>query len=202
MMKVRKTRRLSYSVNFSLKTHKLEKMLYPSSWKDKTLAFLVTTVLLTTVAKATERTEGSLSKGQTLDLSGKRVFSGESVFRTIAGDFLHSSSRNSHISGISSLYIIDKDTGWLSPVDERMSSKYVRKEKNSDLAIVVPAPRGKYKIRFFDDKDQFLFGIRQIRDSLLIVEKVNFRHAGLFQYELYKDNALVERNRFIIKSNP
>jgi hypothetical protein len=36
----------------------------------------------------------------------------------------------------------------------------------------------------------------------LIVEKVNFRHAGLFQYELYKDNALVEKNTFMIKSNP
>ena len=150
-------------------------MLYPLSWKDKTIAFLATLVLLTTVAKATPER---------------------------AGDFLHSSSRNSHISGISSLYIIDKDTGWLSPADERISSKYVRKEKNSDLSIVVPAPRGKYKIRFFDEQDQFLFEIRQIRDSLLIVEKVNFRHAGFFQYELYKDNALVERNTFIIKSNP
>jgi len=120
-----------------------------------------------------------------------------------SANFLHSSTRNSHISGISTLYIIDvRDTGWLSPSGERIPSKYVRKEKNSDLAIVVPVFRGKYKIRFFDDKDQFLFEIRQIRDPLLIVEKVNFRHAGVFQYELYKDNALVERNTFIIKSNP
>jgi len=146
-------------------------MLYPLSWKDKTIAFLATAVLLTTVAKAD------------------------------SGDFFDSSSRNSHISGNFPLYI-DKDTGWLSPADERISSKYVRRERNSDLAIVVPNPRGKYKIRFFDGQDQFLFEIRQIRDSLLIVEKANFRHAGRFQYEIYKDNALVERSTFIIKTDP
>jgi len=145
-------------------------MSYPLSWKDKMLAFLATAILLTTAA------EGA------------------------PGDFFYSSSRNSHISGISTLYII-KDTGWLSPVEERIPSRYVRKERNSDLAIVVPINRGKYKIRFFDDRDQLLFEIRHIRDSLLIVEKVNFRHAGFFQYELYKDNVLVERNTFIIKSN-
>lgn len=144
----------------------------PLSWKAKMIVFLTTAVLLATVAKAKSRI------------------------------FLHSEARNSHISGIYTLYITDKDTGWLSPAEERISSRYVRKERNSDLAIVVPSFRGRYKIRFFDQQDQFLFEIRQIRDSLLIVEKVNFRHAGLFQYELYKDNMLVERNTFTIKSNP
>ncbi|HVW61780.1 MAG TPA: hypothetical protein VHC48_17125 [Puia sp.] len=148
-------------------------MSHPLSWKDKMPAFFATAVLLTTGVRADKR-----------------------------DSFLYSSTCNSHISGISTLYILGKDTGWLSPAEERIPSRYVRKEKNSDLVIVVPVVRGKYKIRFFDDRDQFLFEIKQIRDSLLIVEKVNFRHAGLFQYELYKESALVERNLFIIKSNP
>ena len=54
----------------------------PSSWKDKSLAFLATAVLLTTVAKAN------------------------------SANFLHSYPRDSHISGIYPLYIINKDTGW------------------------------------------------------------------------------------------
>jgi len=123
------------------------------------------------------------------------------VAKADARVFLYSSPRSSHISGIYSLYI-DKDTGWISPADEGISSRYVRKDRNSDLSIVVPSSHGRYRIRFFDGQDRLLFEIRQIRDSLLIVEKVNFRHAGLFQYELFKDNALVERNKFIIKSNP
>ena len=144
----------------------------PLSWKDKSLAFLTPAVVLTTVAKANQ------------------------------ADFYYSYSRCSHISGIYPLYIIDKDTGWLSPEEERIASRYVRSEKNSSLKIVVPFSRGIYKIRFFDQREQFLFEIGHIRDSLLIVEKVNFRHAGLFQYELFKDDLLVERNSFIIKTDP
>ncbi|HVU54314.1 MAG TPA: hypothetical protein VHD83_04630 [Puia sp.] len=150
----------------------------PLSWKDKYLAFLAVVLLLATVAKAND------------------------------ADFYYSYPRCSHISGIYPLYSIDKvysidkDTGWLSPAEERIASKYVRREKNSSLTIVVPASRGRYKIRFFDQQEQFLFEIGYIRDSLLIVEKMNFRHAGLFQYELFKDNTLVEKNSFIIKTDP
>jgi len=142
----------------------------PLSWKDKSLAFLATEVLLTTVAKANK------------------------------AEFYY--SRCSHISGIYPLYTIDRDTGWLSPAEERIASRYVRSEKNSSLKIVVPFSRGRYKIRFLDQREQFLFGIEHIRDSLLIIEKVNFLHAGLFQYELFKDDVLLERNSFIIKTDP
>jgi hypothetical protein len=173
----------------------------PLSWKDKSLAFLATAVLLTTVAKANNadfyysysryshisgiyplypgRTGGSSSEGQTLDVSRDGLFF------------------QKHVP-----WIFDKDTGWLSPEEERIASKYVRREKNSSLRIVVPFSRARYKIRFFDQQKEFLFEIGHIRDSLLIVEKVNFRHAGLFQYELFKDNMLVEKNSFIIKTDP
>lgn len=144
----------------------------PLSWKDKFFAFLVVAALFTTAAKAN------------------------------CAEFYQSCPRYSHISGIYPLYIIDKDTEWLSSAGERTSSKYVRSEKNGNLRIVVPASGGRYRIRFFDRGRQFLFEIGHIRDPLLIVEKVNFRHAGQFQYELYKDNALVERHSFIIKINP
>jgi hypothetical protein len=144
----------------------------PLSWKDKFLAFLATAVLLSTVVKANK------------------------------ADFYNSGPWNSHNSGICPLYTIDKDTEWVSPPEERISSRYVRSEKNSNLSIVVPFSAGRYKIRFFDNRQQCLFEIDHIRDSLLIVEKMNFRHTGLFQYELFKDNVLVERNSFIIKSDP
>ncbi len=75
----------------------------------------------------------------------------------------------------------------------------VRPEKNGDVVIAVPvgAP-GRYKIRFFNEDRTLLFEIRQIRDPLLIVEKYNFGHAGVFEYELYRDNSLVERSNFRI----
>lgn len=172
----------------------------PLSWKDKSLVFLATAVLLATVAKANKadlyysrcshisgiyslylgRTGGSSSERQTLDLSWDGLFFQKHVRRSF----------------------IDKDTGWLGPAEERIASRYVRREKNSSLRIVVPFSRGRYRIRFFDQREQFLFEIGHIRDSLLIVEKMNFLHAGLFQYELFKDDVLVEKNSFIIKTDP
>lgn len=79
---------------------------------------------------------------------------------------------------------------------------YVRREKNGDLLIRIPdAASGKYTIAFFDGRDHLLFRIRRIKDTLLIVERYNFRHAGLFLYELYKDNVLLEQNTFFIKKD-
>lgn len=80
-------------------------------------------------------------------------------------------------------------------------SGVVRHEKNGDIVIALPADAlGRYRVRFFDDRNVLLFEIRQIRDPLLIIEKYNFGHAGRFQYELYRDNGLVEKASFQISS--
>jgi hypothetical protein len=60
---------------------------------------------------------------------------------------------------------------------------FIHREKNGDLVIAIPnATREKYSIRFFDDDNNFLFEVRQIRDPMLILEKYNFQHTGVFQY--------------------
>jgi hypothetical protein len=79
-------------------------------------------------------------------------------------------------------------------------SGIVRHERNGDIVITLPADAlGRYRIRFFDDKQALLFEIRQIRDPLLIIEKYNFGHAGRFVYELYRDNGLIEKAGFRIE---
>lgn len=116
----------------------------------------------------------------------------------------------SHISLIYTLY--ERDTTMLKNRDkpraaprkseDEKTSGIIRREKNGDLVIVIPeAAREKYKIRFFDDDNNFLFEVRQIRDPLLILEKNNFQHTGLFQYELYRENQLVERSTFLIRKD-
>jgi hypothetical protein len=110
----------------------------------------------------------------------------------------------SHISSIYPLYI-SRDTGWLKLPDgspEMPASRYIRREKNSALVIALPdAARGKYRLRFWDGDNHMVFEIRNIRDSMLIVEKYNFQRAGTFQYELFKNNILLEKNTFIIKKD-
>ena len=80
-------------------------------------------------------------------------------------------------------------------------SGVIRSARNGDIVIALPADAmGRYRVRFFDDKNVLLFEIRQIRDPLLIIEKYNFGHAGRFRYELYRDNGLVEKESFLISS--
>jgi hypothetical protein len=85
-------------------------------------------------------------------------------------------------------------------VQEHAVSGYVRRSANGDLVIMVPqTSSGRYKVRFFDERNTLLFEIRQIRDPLLIVEKYNFEHAGQFKYELYRDSFLIEKSFFSIR---
>lgn len=75
----------------------------------------------------------------------------------------------------------------------------MRNEKNGDVVITVPPDlQGRCRIRFFGENKGLLFEIRGIQDPLLIVEKYNFGHAGLYRYELYRDNSLVEHRSFRI----
>ena len=100
-----------------------------------------------------------------------------------------------HISPQSALY--DLDTSFM-----RRHLGIVHHEKNGDVVITVPAgDPGHYRIRFFDGSNVLLFEIRQINEPLLIVEKYNFRHAGQFQYELFRDNSLIEKSSFRINTN-
>jgi len=97
-----------------------------------------------------------------------------------------------HISPDFTLYKQDTSQG-------RAQTAIVRHEKNGDVVISVPPGlQGRYRIRFFSENNGLLFEIREIQDAMLIVEKYNFGHAGLYQYELYRDDSLVEKNSFRI----
>lgn len=81
------------------------------------------------------------------------------------------------------------------------SSCYIHTEKNSDLVINIPDAAGRsYKLIFFEG-DRLLFQVSVAGQPYLIMEKNNFGHAGLFRYELFREDVLVERNNFIIKND-
>jgi len=155
-------------------------MTHPFSHKDKHLSSVALMLLLTATANA------------------------------IPVDFFpHSSSSPPHIFPKISLYTYNEEAGARNNSDTAGTKHthttitgYIRKDKNSDLVIAVPdVQSGKYKVRFYDEKARFLFEIKQIRDPVLIVEKLNFQHAGLFQYELFKGDLLIEKNTFLIKKD-
>jgi len=71
--------------------------------------------------------------------------------------------------------------------------------KDNNVVIHLPdAAIKKYSVKFYDEEDVFLFELTKLREEYLIVEKVNFVHAGWFHFELFENGKLLEKNKFFI----
>lgn len=82
---------------------------------------------------------------------------------------------------------------WFTP------SRHVFTGKDYNVIIALPdAVHKKYSVKFFEDDGTLLFEIKQITLPFLTVDKVNFRHSGLFNFELYNNHQMVERHKFYI----
>jgi hypothetical protein len=66
------------------------------------------------------------------------------------------------------------------------------------VRINLPDGNKKYSIRFFDDKNTFLFEIKEIPLKNSKIDKSGFYHSGWFSFELYEDGKLLEKHRFLI----
>ncbi|MDQ6764459.1 MAG: hypothetical protein M3015_17800 [Bacteroidota bacterium] len=78
-------------------------------------------------------------------------------------------------------------------------SKEVYTGKDYNVILSLPdANKKKYSVKFFEDDGTFLFEIKKIDEPYLTVDKVNFRHSGLFKFELSRDGALIERHKVYI----
>ena len=78
-------------------------------------------------------------------------------------------------------------------------SKFIYANRENNLIVTLPdADKEKFSLHFFDDKDRLVFEIKNINETYIIVEKVNFLHTGWFYYELYDDDVLLEKYKFYI----
>ena len=78
-------------------------------------------------------------------------------------------------------------------------SKLVYTGKENNVIISLPdAEKKKYSIKFFENDGTPLFEIKKITEPYLTLDKVNFIHAGLFNFEVYADGLLVEKHKFYI----
>lgn len=59
----------------------------------------------------------------------------------------------------------------------------------------------KYRIVVFDDADVQIFELTNLKDRLLILDKMNFPHAGWYHFEIYDQQGLVEKNRFMVSKD-
>lgn len=74
---------------------------------------------------------------------------------------------------------------------------YTNKEGN----VVVALPEAKtnvFSIKFFRENGTPVFQLTRVKESMLILDKSNFQHAGWFQFELYENDELREKNKLYI----
>lgn len=87
-----------------------------------------------------------------------------------------------------------------NPFLNKKPSKFVYTDARGYLVIALPkAAINRYKLIIYDTNGSILFTIEQIRETELIVEKVNFLHSGWFNFELLENGLLLEQNRFYIQ---
>jgi hypothetical protein len=69
-------------------------------------------------------------------------------------------------------------------------SRRIYTAKDNNIVIYLPeAETKKYLVKFFEENETPLFELTKLHDNYLIIEKVNFVHAGWFHFE---------RNKFFI----
>ncbi len=85
---------------------------------------------------------------------------------------------------------------------EFVPSFYVYTNKDGYVFINLPdADRKKYRIKFYENDDSFLFEIKSLKEPSLTLDKANFIHAGWFTFELYNDEKLVEKSKFYLSKD-
>ncbi|MFL5746429.1 MAG: hypothetical protein ACJ751_17260 [Niastella sp.] len=85
------------------------------------------------------------------------------------------------------------------PKEVYKPSKFVYTERDGNVAINLPtAGLHKYSIKFFDMQGIPQFDIADVKESPLLIDKVNFLKSGWYKFELYEDGKLKEKHRFFI----
>lgn len=85
------------------------------------------------------------------------------------------------------------------PVKKWAPSVYVFTSDDGNVSIVLPGYRTKkYHIKFFEENDTPIFELHEVKESPLLLDKVNFLHSGWFKFELYENGKLLEKSKFLI----
>ena len=79
-------------------------------------------------------------------------------------------------------------------------SVFVFTNNKGYVTIALPHTKAhEYSIKFFNENNELLFQMNDIKETYLVVDKSNFLRAGWFYFELYEDHDLKEKNKFYIE---
>lgn len=78
-------------------------------------------------------------------------------------------------------------------------SLHVFTSKDGNIRVSLPDEQEiKYSIRFFDEEENFLFELKEVKERTFKIDKANFLHSGWFKFELYENERLKEKHKFYI----
>ena len=81
-------------------------------------------------------------------------------------------------------------------------SVYVVLNQNGYINIRIPGAHQKtYRLVFFDTDGSVLFEIKRVKEPNLILDKTNFLHSGWFNFELYEEDKLKEKNKVYLEKD-
>ncbi len=79
-------------------------------------------------------------------------------------------------------------------------SPYVFTSREGYVNVKLPDTKNKkYKLVIFDSDGKKIFNISKINEPDLILDKASFMHAGWFNFELYENEILKEKNKFYLQ---
>ena len=78
-------------------------------------------------------------------------------------------------------------------------SQLIYTAKDNNIVINLPDfELNKYIVKIFEEDNKLLFELNKLTEGYLVIEKVNFLHAGWFYFEIYDQGVLLEKNKFFI----
>jgi len=91
---------------------------------------------------------------------------------------------------------------FFKPDDPNLPSEYVGTNQEGYVEIKLPnAKIRNYKIIFNDSKGNYLFTIKRVADTDMVLDKTNFLHAGWYTFELYDGDKLVENKKVLLQND-
>lgn len=80
-----------------------------------------------------------------------------------------------------------------------VQSVYVFINSKGNLAVELPNTQSKRYSLFIYDGKVLLYNISNLQEDKWIIEKSNFYHRGWYNFELYCNGELLERNKFLLQ---
>jgi hypothetical protein len=78
-------------------------------------------------------------------------------------------------------------------------SKNVFTARDNNVIIhLADVENKRYVVKFFDELDNLLFELPQVKEDYLIVDKVNFKRSGWFHFEVIENGKTIEKHKFFI----